>query len=67
MQQKFSDEVMNQLGKVKVALPADVFVGRVPQYGPRRTYDAVLRYLLETHPESIKILGKEQGNETGSN
>lgn len=48
-----------ELEQIKAALPAAVFVGRVPEKGPRKTWGGVISWLLDTHPEAVKILGKE--------
>lgn len=59
MQQELSDKLMRKLGRLKIELPDDVFVGRVPQYGPRKTWEAVIEWAIDTNPEAIKILGKD--------
>lgn len=66
MQQEFTDDVLKDLKLVSHKLPDAAFVGRVPQYGPRRPYYAVVRYLLDTHPEAAKILGKEAKDDSNA-
>lgn len=53
-----SPDTISDLVEVRINLPADVFHGRVKQRGPRRSNDAVIRYLLDTHPVTSEILGK---------
>lgn len=52
-------EMLAELGTLKAALPEDTFIGRVPDKGPRRTWGGVIRWMMDTHPEVNRILGKD--------
>lgn len=60
------NDTLAELERIKTALPAAVFVGRVPGRGPRKTWGGVIRWLLDTHPEAVKILGKDTEDDSAN-
>lgn len=61
-----SPDTNADLVEVRIKLPATIFAGRVRARGPRRSNDAVIRWLLDTHPVAAEIL-KGTGNDAGNN
>lgn len=66
MQQELSNELMSKLGTLKDKLPDDIYVGRVKTLGPRKTWQAVIDWMIDTHPVTSEIL-KGTENDAGNN